>query len=399
MSARKKRDKTFLPLKEAISLIRSLGREFIHSLDMEIIPITESLDYKIARDIFASGDSPSRNISSVDGYALKCEDEYPLKVKHIDYNNHHGRRMPRLASGEAVPIVRGAFIPPGANAVIKQNDARISNGNLIGVKVRKGNLIIKKGTDYKKGEKVLKKGTPIRPQEIAWMNKLEIKNVPVYRKYNVGILEPDQSADGDKNIFLLTSFLKKWHCDYGIFPISDDSYASLKKNIRKALKKYDVVLFTGYQPAKLVEVINQMGTVLVEKIKFNPDASIVIGKIRNKLIFALPVAPMGCFTAMNILLGNFFNPESVLPWVRRKLANTILLPEPGLTYVIYVNFKRNKAYPLGYRNSGLKFIEAGSPYNIRTASQILRTSILANGCIFLEKDTLQGEEVKVYLLD
>ena len=88
------------------------------------LPLIESVDLVLAKDIFSPFDFPQFNSSAMDGYALKSSDTQGASRSSPNYFNviediHAGSKSKvEVISGTAVRITTGAPIPKGADCVI-----------------------------------------------------------------------------------------------------------------------------------------------------------------------------------------------------------------------------------------------------------------------------------------
>ena len=116
---------------------------------------------------------PPQDNSSMDGYAVRVEDVVhsgaSLKVTQRIPAGQHGHA---LNPGEAARIFTGAPIPPGANAVVMQEDTQVTSTEnaAAGVPVivvntvpGLGQWIRRSGEDVSQGAVVLPKGTRLDP--------------------------------------------------------------------------------------------------------------------------------------------------------------------------------------------------------------------------------------------
>ncbi len=82
----------------------------------------------LTRDLVASRSQPPDDMSSMDGYALRAAD-LPGRLTVIGEAAAGRAFGGELGAGQAVRIFTGAPIPPGADAVIMQEDtARDGDG-------------------------------------------------------------------------------------------------------------------------------------------------------------------------------------------------------------------------------------------------------------------------------
>ena len=95
--------------------------------DSEFISIFDANGRIIAQQVDANINVPSADNSAMDGYALKAQNSHvPLNIIGQVLAGHPFNGT--LEDGEAVRIMTGAPIPPGANAVIMQEQTKLVDG-------------------------------------------------------------------------------------------------------------------------------------------------------------------------------------------------------------------------------------------------------------------------------
>ena len=94
-----------------------------------------------------------------------------------------------LAPGTTAAIMTGGAVPPGADAVIRLEEVRVTpEGVRIFRHVPPMENVAPIGEDVREGELILEAGHPIRPQEINLLAALGILEVPVFARPRVAIL-------------------------------------------------------------------------------------------------------------------------------------------------------------------------------------------------------------------
>jgi molybdopterin biosynthesis enzyme len=79
--------KTTTTLKEALEKIKQLKTTYYFKRDSEHVSIPYSVGRELREDIVADYISPEFDISAMDGFAFRCEDNYPqMKFFDREYN-------------------------------------------------------------------------------------------------------------------------------------------------------------------------------------------------------------------------------------------------------------------------------------------------------------------------
>ncbi|MEO5581995.1 MAG: gephyrin-like molybdotransferase Glp [Saprospiraceae bacterium] len=231
----------------------------IAPLDFIHIPISDSLNYTIANDIFSPIDLPPFPQSSMDGYAFAFKSLHThqsLEVKHIIAAGDDLSYT--IQEGEAVRIFTGAPIPPGADTVVMQEKTTIKAGSLfiLDTLLTKAANYRNKGSEIKAGDLALPKGTKIGPAAIGFLASMGIADVDVYRNPSVSILVTGDELSSigtplhhgqvyDSNSYtLIAAFKQAGISDIRIHHIPDQIDV-LKKTMEEALHQTNMLVLTG----------------------------------------------------------------------------------------------------------------------------------------------------------
>ena len=132
-------------------------------LDTEQVPIPEALGRALAQGVLARAPLPPWDNSAMDGYAVRGQDvtnasrQAPVVLKVVGETRAGEAAGRALCKGEAIRIMTGAPIPPGADSVIRVEgtDAEGTPGRLrifsdgdVGRHIRPG------GQDMQEGEEL-----------------------------------------------------------------------------------------------------------------------------------------------------------------------------------------------------------------------------------------------------
>lgn len=188
-----------LPLEEAQQLVLST----VSPLERIWVPISESLGYILAEDIYSTLNVPPWDNAAMDGYAVRAIDTQgasrsnPKVFKVIGEVSAGSLSDVTIRPGTAVRIMTGAPLPRGADAVVQfedtdEEDRKARGEALTEIAVFKqaepGLNVRPAGEDIKSGSLVLKQGTEIRPAEMGVLAALGLSRVPVIRRPVVAIL-------------------------------------------------------------------------------------------------------------------------------------------------------------------------------------------------------------------
>ncbi|PZP39024.1 MAG: molybdopterin molybdenumtransferase MoeA, partial [Azospirillum brasilense] len=155
----------------------------------ETVPLLAARGRVLAEDVTAPIDLPPFGNSAMDGYAFARADLgreggwLPLAGRVAA-----GDAAASLPPGHAVRILTGAPLPPGADTVMIQEDARAEPGRVfLPPGLPPGANIRHAGEDLPAGTLALSKGRLIAPPEIALAAALGLPALPVTRRPRLGV--------------------------------------------------------------------------------------------------------------------------------------------------------------------------------------------------------------------
>jgi molybdopterin molybdotransferase len=312
------------------------------NLETKFIPVFDSKSYVLKEDIISKDDIPITSSSHMDGFALKSEDticaseDNPLSFKISSNKSILGKHTSYiLKSGEVYRIQTGGYLPYQSDAVIPiENVTRVDEKTIkIFLQVKKGSCVYPVGEDIKKGEKVLFKGQLIRAQEMSFLASLKISKIPVFRKPIVSVIPTGTELTDEikekkwnkvqkiinTNSHVISCIIEEIGgipIDFGVTP---DKSEILKKKIKIAIKKSDIILTIGGSSVgehDIIEsVINSLGTpgVLVHGVKLDRGRVSGLAVINDKPIIILPGPIQGALNAFIVFVRPLIRTFSGLP--------------------------------------------------------------------------------------
>ncbi len=163
-------------------------------------PVAE-IDGRIAAAaLHARWDLPQRDVSVMDGYAVRSQDVADARacgqaiVLTVQGESAAGHPLSvPLGAGEAARISTGAVLPPGADAVIAQEDTQREaerlriDGEAIGA-LSPGTFVRPRGKELAEGDLVARPGQRLGPGDIALLAGCGHAEVPVFKRPRVAIL-------------------------------------------------------------------------------------------------------------------------------------------------------------------------------------------------------------------
>ena len=165
--------------------------------EVERVPIAEAVGHALAEQLTATATLPPWDNSAMDGYAVRAEDieraspSEPVKLTVIGVVRAGQPPECELGPGQAVRIMTGAPIPPGADTVIRveDSDAEAEDGVVRILEARdRGRHIRGAGQDMLEGESLLAPGHTITPGTTGLLAAAGCETISVHRQPTVAIL-------------------------------------------------------------------------------------------------------------------------------------------------------------------------------------------------------------------
>lgn len=174
-------------------------------LPVEHRPLVEALGQVLAEDAVAPFDIPPLDNTAMDGYAVRAEDTTgaseanPVRLRVVaNLAAGYLHEMP-VGPGEAVRIMTGAPIPPGADAVVpfEETDETLrgpgqlpQRGDTVGIfkAARPGANVRGRAGDVREGSVAIGAGRILRPSEVGVLASIGLAEAPVYRRPIVAVL-------------------------------------------------------------------------------------------------------------------------------------------------------------------------------------------------------------------
>ncbi|HXE22849.1 MAG TPA: molybdopterin molybdotransferase MoeA, partial [Rhodoferax sp.] len=227
------------------ALAELLGRA-APTLESERVSTFDADGRVLAQDVVSNLQVPPQDNSAMDGYALRCADVAAAgALLPVSQRIPAGSAGAALHAGTAARIFTGAPIPPGADAVVMQEDCETVAGASAAIRVMKlpqpGQWIRGGGEDVTRGAVVLTKGELLTPAGIGLAAGIGMNTLLVARRPRValfstgdelvmpGEVAPEQMKPGaiyNSNRFFLRALLNRLGCevtDLGIVPDRRDA--------------------------------------------------------------------------------------------------------------------------------------------------------------------------------
>lgn len=286
---------------------------------IEEVSLTQSLGRVLAKPMLASTDNPPFDNSGVDGYALGYESDATqgTQLKVIATTAPGYQSHGPIEKGTAIRILTGAPIPQGCFGVIMQEDVdRFGDTILLKETIDSGKNIRRQGLDFHEGDVLIRPGVRITPGVIAIAASQSIENLNVFQSPRLAIFatgdelvrrHPKPGQIADSNGPMLEKLCGQFGAVVKPCSILGDEKQLLKLTLASASRDHDIIIVSGGTSVGdydyLPSVIEELGTVLVHKIKIKPGKPYLLGKIGKCHVFGLPGNPASAFVCFHLFVA------------------------------------------------------------------------------------------------
>jgi molybdopterin molybdotransferase len=323
---------SLLPVADAQARLFALAGH----LPVETVPIAQAAGRWLAQDVLALRNQPWADLSAMDGYAVRAA-EYPGPWQVIGESAAGSADLAPLASGKAMRIFTGAPLPPGADAVLIQENATRDGDSLAASAdpLPAGRHIRRAESDFARDSLLLKAGTLLGPAQIALAVLGGHGQLPVGARPKVALLSTGNElvAPGlptppgflpSSNAPMLAAMLATLPCDVidlGIVPDDLDAMVAALEQAAQA----DIIVSTGGASVGDHDLVRPAflkagGSLDFWKIRMRPGKPLMAGRLNHALFLGLPGNPVSAFVTGTLFL---------LPLVRHICGAANPLPLTG----------------------------------------------------------------------
>ena len=340
-----------VPLKSLDDALVELLAHVQNPLGTELVSTFDADGRVLAQDVVSALHVPPHDNSAMDGYALRCADVVQAGVRlPLTQRIAAGAVGQPLVAGSVARIFTGAPIPPGADAVVMQEDCEVVGAGSDGaVRVNAvpqlGQWIRRAGEDVAKGAVVLAKGERLDPASLGLAASIGMDRLPVSRKPRVvlfstgdelvmpGDVAPQDMRPGsiyNSNRFFLRALLLRLGCvvtDYGIVP---DRLDATLQALRAASQAHDLILTSGGvsvgEEDHIKPAVQALGELNLWQIAIKPGKPFAYGKIGAAHFMGLPGNPVSSFITFLALVRPFLLKLQGLQGAANIAPKSIALP-------------------------------------------------------------------------
>ena len=283
----------------------------------ESLPTYECAGRILAQDVIAPSNVPPAANSSMDGYAVAFADLDKIELP-VSQRIPAGHVAQPLQPGTAARIFTGAELPPGADTIVIQEDAEVTQSGAIRVTdmPAKGAWVRPAGMDLKQGDTIITAGTRLTPAAVGVCASMGLTHLSVYKRLRVALIttgdelvEPGQPLGAGKiynsNIQMIGTSLEQAGFEWVRIPKVPDNREATVAALKQAVAEADTVITIGGvsvgEEDHVKSAIESLGSLSLWRIRLKPGKPFAAGEIEGTPIFSLPGNPMSSLVTFAML--------------------------------------------------------------------------------------------------
>ncbi len=300
----------------------------VSPLSPETVPLAGAHRRWAARDVTSPIDLPAFDNSAMDGYAVQASElstasaESPSPVRCLGETPAGRAAGGSLSTGECWRVFTGSPLPPGADAVVMQEDTRIdaTDPAIIWVQdsVKPWENVRFRGEDIKAGSTVVQAGDRLNFARIGLLGAVGCRELEVRGRPRIGLLatgdelvEPGAPlAPGqiyESNRLMIEALANEAGCNATVYRLVPDSFAETRSLLAEAFGENEVIITTGGVSVGDHDHVKAAFEALGSKLDFwkiaiRPGKPFAWGRLDQRLFFGLPGNPVSAAVTFLLLV-------------------------------------------------------------------------------------------------
>ena len=337
--------------------VQTIIRSLTQPLQAERLVLTEAGQRVLSRALTAPHDMPPFDQSLMDGYALRSRDtrkaspERPARLT-LGATLTAGEYLEQpLQPRQAVRIMTGAPMPPGADTVVKMEESEVEGSELvIRQPIGRWVNVQRRGDEIRRRTVVLPRGERLTPQRIGTALALGLATVDVVRRPRLALVAPGDellppgaalqpAKKWCSNLYALEFRAQELGCASVNLGIVPDTLDSLAAALRRGLES-DIIVILGAsgrgQHDFAARAMSAVGAdILFRGVAANPGRGVTVARHRQTLIMGLPGSPWGAFVGFETFVRPAVRTLLGQPAIPRGFTATVsnaVKVRPGVTH-------------------------------------------------------------------
>jgi molybdopterin molybdotransferase len=297
------------------------------ALPAEAVSTFEADGRVLAEDLVSALQVPPQDNSSMDGYAVRSAEIADEGVQlPVSQRIPAGAAPQPLQPGTAARIFTGAPVPPGADAIVMQEETETpAEGQVRILRVpAPGQWIRRSGEDVTRGSVILSRGERLNPASLGLAAGIGRDRLQVSRRPRVALFStgdelvmpgdvlPEAMKPGaiyNSNRFFLRALLQRLGCEVNDLGIVPDQRDATIAALREAATGNDVILTSGGvsvgEEDHIKPAVQLLGTLDLWQIAMKPGKPFAHGRIGAAHFIGLPGNPVSSFVTFLLLVRPF----------------------------------------------------------------------------------------------
>ncbi len=345
-----------------LSSARQAALDAIAPAAPERVPLLDAQGRFLATRVIASRSLPGCDNSAMDGWAVRAEQtrgatrDRPTRLRIIDTVFAGALPTAHLRPGEAARIFTGAPLPPGADAVVRQEAARPTGDGThvdVFITVPAGNDIRRAGEEVVTGAPLFDAGQRVGAAVLGVLASMGATDVCVRPAPRVAVL-----ATGDElvppgtpalphqvyesNRVLVAALARDAGADIRELAHARDDEDALRDALTRLAPRVDVLITTGGASVGDRDCVKHVLTALgarffVDGVALKPGKPVAVARLGDTAVVVLPGNPGAATVAFDQLARPLLLKYQGVTEARRRVRAHLSEPrhkQAGLTYLI-----------------------------------------------------------------
>jgi len=290
------------------------------SLVPRALSLQEALGCVLAENIVADEDVPPFANTAMDGFAVRAADTQGAPVGLAVVATLAAGAAPdvEVGEGQAVRIMTGAPMPPGADAVVMVERTRSADGGdtvTIEVAASPGDHVRGPGEDIRRGQTVFEPGTVLTAGHVGVLASIGRETVTVVPRARVGVLSTgDELVAGgrrlrpgqirDSNRPTLVALVTQAGCDPVDLGVVGDDEAALDEAVARGAATCDALITSGGVSVGdfdyVKAVLDRLGRMRWWQVAVRPAKPLAFGVVGQTPVFGLPGNPVSSMVSFEL---------------------------------------------------------------------------------------------------
>lgn len=285
----------------------------------ETVGLAEAHGRVLAAAVVARRSQPPADVSAMDGYALRAADAAAGALLRIVGHAPAGHPFAgSVGPGEAVRLFTGSVVPPGADAILIQENAEAAEGAVRVVEPpAPARHIRRAGLDFAAGETVIAAGRRLTPRDVGVAAGADHPWLTVHRRPRVAVLAtgdeialPGEAVPAggivSSNSHALAALIAAWGAVPIVLPIVGDDAEAIGA-AAMAARGADLLAVTGGASVGdhdlVVPGLARHGLAVdFWKIAMRPGKPLMFGTMEGMPVLGMPGNPVSALVCAALFL-------------------------------------------------------------------------------------------------